>query len=103
MRVEKLQQPRKAAAGSRQEPGVVRQTAPAEGEPIVPQTQQVMEEGLRRANLVAALRRGQANKGAPGVDGMRVEALPEHRRPTWPALREPLLSETDVPAPVRAV
>jgi RNA-directed DNA polymerase len=103
MRVEKLQQPRKEAAGSRHEPGVVRQTAPAEGEPIVPQTQQLMEEVLRREHLFAALRRVQANKGAPGVDGMRVEELPEHLRQTWPAIREQLLSETYVPAPVRAV
>ena len=54
MRAEKLQRPRKEAAGSRHEPGVVRQTAPAEGEPIVPQTQTVMEKVLRRENLFAA-------------------------------------------------
>ena len=103
MRVEKRQQPRTEAAGSRHEPGVVRPTAPAEGAPIVPQTQQLMEEVLRREHLFAAFRRVQANKGAPGVDGMRVEELPEHLRQTWPAIREQLLSETYVPAPVRAV
>ncbi len=53
MRVEKLQRPRKEAAGSRHEPGVVRQTAPAEGESIVPQTESLMEEVLRRENLIA--------------------------------------------------
>ena len=54
MRVEKLQRPGKEATGSRHEPGVVRQTAPAEGEPIVPQTQPLMEEVLRREHLFAA-------------------------------------------------
>ena len=103
MRVEKLQRPRKEATGSRHEPGVVRQTSPAEGEIIVPQTQPLMEEVLRRENLFAALRRVQANKGAPGVDGMSVDELPEHLRQAWPKIREQLLSETYVPAPVRAV
>jgi RNA-directed DNA polymerase len=103
MRVEKLQRPRKEATGSRHEPGVVRQTAPAEGEIIVPQTQPLMEEVLRRENLFAALRRVQANKGAPGADGMSVDELPEHLRQAWPKIREQLLSETYVPAPVRAV
>lgn len=103
MRVEKLQRPRKEAAGSRHEPGVVRQTAPAEGESIVPQTQSLMEEVLRRENLFAALRRVQANKGAPGVDGMCVDKLPDYLRHAWPEIREQLLSETYVPSPVRTV
>ena len=103
MRVEKLQRPRKEATGSRHEPGVVRQTAPAEEESIGPQTQNLMEEVLRRENLFAALRRVQANYGAPGVDGMTVDALPVYLRHAWPEIREQLLSETYEPAPVRAV
>ena len=101
MRGEKRPRPRKEAAGSRHEPGVVRQTAPAAGESIAPQTQNLMEAGRRRENLFAALRRVQANKGAPGVDGMSVDELPEYRRPAWPEMRQQLLSETYVPAPVR--
>ncbi|MFQ5745152.1 MAG: reverse transcriptase domain-containing protein, partial [Acidobacteriota bacterium] len=62
-----------------------------------------MEEVLRRENLFAALRRVQANKGAPGVDGMSVDALPEYLQRAWPEIREQLLSETYVPSPVRAV
>ncbi len=103
MRVEKLQRPGKEAAGSRHEPGVVRQTAPAEGESIAPQTQSLMEEVLRRENLFAALRRVQANKGAPGVDGMSVDELPAYLPRAWPEIREQLLSETYIPSPVRAV
>ena len=77
MRAEKPQRPWKEAAGSRHEPGLVRQTATATAEPIGPQTQALMEEVLRRENLLKALRRVQSNKGAPGVDGMRVEDLPD--------------------------
>jgi RNA-directed DNA polymerase len=103
MRTETFQRPGKEATGSRHEPGVVHQTTPAEGESIVPQTQPLMEEVLRRENLFAALRRVQANTGAPRVDGMRVDELPDYLRHAWPGIREQLLSETYVPAPVRAV
>ena len=54
MRAEKFQRPRKEVTGSRHEPDVVRQTVPAEGESIAPQTQSLMEEVLRRENLCAA-------------------------------------------------
>jgi RNA-directed DNA polymerase len=103
MRDEKLQRPGKEATGSRHEPGVVRQTAPAEGEPIGLQTQNLMEEVLRRENLFAALSQVQANKGAPGVDGMSVDDLPDYLRRAWPEIRKQLLSETYVAAPVRTV
>src|ERR1043166_420751 len=103
MRAEKFQRPGKEAAGSRHEPEGVRQTAPAEGEVFGPQTQTLMEEVLRRENLLTALRRVQANHGAPGVDGMTVDELPAHLRQVWPQIREQLLSATYVPAPVRRV
>ena len=47
MGTETPQRPRKEAAGSRHEPGLVRQTAPASTDPIGPQTQTLLEEGLR--------------------------------------------------------
>ena len=58
---------------------------------------------LRRENLLKALRRVQSNKGAPGVDGMRVEELPDYLRKEWHTIREQLLSESYVPSPVREV
>jgi RNA-directed DNA polymerase len=103
MRVERLQRPRKEAAGSRHEPGVARQTAPADVEPIGPPTEALMEEGLRRENLRTALKRVQANKGAPGVDGMTVDELPDYLRKAWPAIREQLRQGTYAPSPVREV
>ena len=47
MGTETPQRPRKEAAGSRHEPGLVRQTAPASTDPIGPQTQTLLEEVLR--------------------------------------------------------
>ena len=90
MGTETPQRPRKEAAGSRHEPGLVRQTAPASTDPIGPQTQTLLEEGLRRENRRTALTRVQSNKGAPGVDGMRVEerACVRPRRPA-PSPRGP--------------
>jgi RNA-directed DNA polymerase len=103
MRAEKFQRLGKEAAGSRHGPGVARQAATAAAEIIGPPTEALMEEVLRRENLFAALKRVQANKGAPGVDGMTVDELPEYLREAWPAIREQLLEATYVPSPVRAV
>ena len=45
------------------------------------------EEIFSRPNLFAALERVQRNGGAPGVDGMTVEELPEHLKAHWPSIR----------------
>src|SRR6266536_1822902 len=65
--------------------------------------EQLMEEVCERENCQQALRRVKANKGSPGIDGMRVEALPGYLKQHWPALREQLLSGTYQPQPVRRV
>ena len=78
MGTETPQRPRKEAAGSRHEPGLVRQTAPASTDPIGPQTQTLLEEGLRRENLRTALkgleaaraRKATATGRAPGGGGL---------------------------------
>ena len=103
MRVERPQQPEKEAAGSRHELGAARQAVTADVDPIDPPTENLMEEVLRRENLLAALRRVQVNKGVPGIDGMTVDELPDYLRTAWPAIREQLLSATYVPSPVREV
>ncbi|SOE57246.1 hypothetical protein SAMN05414139_01171 [Burkholderia sp. D7] len=63
----------------------------------------LMEEVCERENLKQALKRVKANKGAPGVDGMTVQALPALLREHWPSIRATLLSGTYKPQPVRRV
>ncbi|MBV8470933.1 MAG: group II intron reverse transcriptase/maturase [Burkholderiaceae bacterium] len=63
----------------------------------------LMEEVCERGNLQQALKRVKANKGAPGVDGMTVQALPAYLREHWPSIRETLLNGTYKPQPVRRV
>ncbi len=65
--------------------------------------EKLMEEVCERRNLEAALRRVQANKGAPGLDRQTVEDLAEHLRQHWPAIRDQLLSGTYQPQPVKRV
>ncbi len=63
----------------------------------------LMEEVLRRENLLAAHARVVANSGAPGVDGMTVHELMAYCREHWPRIRKELLSGTYQPRPVRKV
>jgi RNA-directed DNA polymerase len=63
----------------------------------------VMQEVLQPENLEAALRQVQANKGAPGIDGMTVEQLPEHLQTHWPRIRQRLLEGSYAPQAVRRV
>jgi len=66
-------------------------------------TARLMEEVCERENLKRALRRVQANKGGPGIDGMTVEALPGFLREHWPVIRERLLAGAYRSQPVRRV
>jgi RNA-directed DNA polymerase len=63
----------------------------------------LMEEVCERENLKRALKRVKANKGAPGVDGVTVQALPALLREQWPSIRDTLLNGTYKPQPVRRV
>ena len=63
----------------------------------------MMEQVLAAENLQAAWRRVKANAGAPGIDGMTVEAFPVFCREHWPRLRSALMAGTYRPAPVRRV
>ena len=69
--------------------------------PVIPE--QGMEEVCGRENCLRALRRVKANKGSPGIDGMKVGELPGYLKQHWPAIREQLLSGTYEPQPVRRV
>ena len=65
--------------------------------------EQLMEEVCGRENCQQALRRVKANKGSPGIDGMKVSELPGYLKQHWLAIREQLLSGTYQPQPVRRV
>jgi RNA-directed DNA polymerase len=65
--------------------------------------EQRMEEVCGRENCQQALRRVKANKGSPGIDGMKVSELPDYVKQHWPTIREQLLSGTYRPQPVRRV
>jgi len=67
------------------------------------QTDSLMEEVCQRDNLWKALKRVQANKGSPGVDGITVKQLPGYLKRHWPKIREQLLSGTYRPQPVKRV
>jgi hypothetical protein len=56
-----------------------------------------------RQNLSTALKRVESNRGAPGVDGMRVEALRPYLKDHWPEVRETLESGRYRPSPALRV
>src|ERR1035438_10295208 len=66
-------------------------------------TNRLMEEVCKRDNLKAALRRGKANKGSPGADGVDVIGIKDYLKQHWPAIRGQLLNRTYEPKPVRRV
>jgi RNA-directed DNA polymerase len=71
--------------------------------PERPRADAQMELICERENLKRALQRVRKNKGAPGVDGMTVEELPDHLRREWSRIREQLLAGTYQPESVRRV
>jgi RNA-directed DNA polymerase len=68
-----------------------------------PETLQLMEAVVERENMKAAWRRVKGNKGAPGVDGMTVDALLPYLRERWSGIKEDLLAGRYQPSPVRKV
>lgn len=56
-----------------------------------------------KENLLAALRRVEANRGAPGIDGMTTEELRPWVAQNWPEVWAELDAGTYRPAPVRQV
>lgn len=83
--------------------GRVRQADAARRETSVTETSRLMEEVLRRENLIRAHARVMQNGGAAGVDGMTVDDLMPHCQQHWARIRADLLYATYVPQPVRRV
>ncbi|WP_422475313.1 group II intron reverse transcriptase/maturase [Endozoicomonas sp. ALB032] len=59
---------------------------------------------LEPANLLKAWKQVRSNKGAPGIDGVTIDAYPDFAKQHWPSVRQALLDGTYKPSPVlRAV
>jgi RNA-directed DNA polymerase len=63
----------------------------------------LMEEVVERDNTEKAPKRVMANRGSPGVDGMRAHELPGRLAEDWSEIRQQLLNGTYHPSPVRRV
>jgi len=63
----------------------------------------LLERMLEPENLEAALRRVEENRGAPGIDGVRVEDLRSYLIAHWGRIRAELVAGTYRPSPVRRV
>jgi group II intron reverse transcriptase/maturase len=67
------------------------------------EAERLMETIISRGNMMAALSRVVANKGAPGIDEMSVTALKGYLQQEWSRIREELLAGTYRPQPVLKV
>ncbi len=61
------------------------------------------ERILARDNLITVLKRVEANRGAPGIDGISTDQLRDYIRTHWSSIRAQLLEGTYRLAPVRRV
>jgi RNA-directed DNA polymerase len=102
-RAEMPEDSRKVVGGTGKTKERERQAFTVVKEKTQPEAERVLEEVLRRENMVSALRRVRSNKGAPGMDGMTVEELVPYLKTEWPRIREELLKGTYEPMPVRQV
>ena len=60
----------------------------------------LLSSALEPANLVQAWKQVKSNKGAPGIDGITIEAYPDFAKQHWPTVRQALLDGTYRPSPV---
>jgi group II intron reverse transcriptase/maturase len=97
----------RSASANRSVPGVEgTRDEPAAGERPVPESTSnatLLERVLSRANLKRALKQVRSNRGAPGIDGMSVDALPGYLKEHWPEIRAQLVAGSYRPQPVRRV
>ncbi|PNZ77194.1 group II intron reverse transcriptase/maturase, partial [Staphylococcus microti] len=63
----------------------------------------LMELVVRPSNIEKAIKRVKKNKGAPGIDGMKVSELNGHFVQYFPQIRKKLLDGTYKPQAVRKV
>ena len=63
----------------------------------------LMEQMLTRDNLITALKKVEANRGAAGIDGITTRKLREYVMQHWEEIRQALREGTYRPLPVRRV
>lgn len=102
-RVEMPESPRRVGGGTADGTGVERHGATAPIENAEQETMALMQQVVRRGNMLAAYKRVVRNGGAAGVDGMPVEDLWAYCQEHWAGVRQELLSGTYRPQPVRQV
>ena len=68
-----------------------------------PPEQHLLERILATENMELAWKRVRANKGAPGVDGITIDAFPDRFRPLWSDIRASLATGSYLPKPVLRV
>ncbi|MBK9021561.1 MAG: group II intron reverse transcriptase/maturase [Sulfuritalea sp.] len=77
--------------------------AGSSGPPESIHTQALYAQVVERGNLQRALKQVRRNKGAPGIDGMTVDELPEYLKHHWLEIRAQLDAGTYRPQPVLRV
>jgi RNA-directed DNA polymerase len=102
-RAERPERPQRVGGGTAERTGDERQAGTARGGNVGAEASLLMEEVLRRENVLRAYNRVVQNGGAPGFDGMSVEELMPYCRKHWARIREELLQGTYVPQPVLRV
>jgi retron-type reverse transcriptase len=90
---------RKLAALTAQDEAVTGE--PGHAESIQPQA--LLARVFERGNMQRALKQVRRNKGAPGIDGMTVDELPEYLKYHWLEIRAQLDAGTYRPQPVKRV
>ena len=63
----------------------------------------LIEQILAKNNVREALNRVVSNKGASGIDGMKVEELRDYMNANWTSIKQSILERRYKPAPVRRV
>ena len=92
-------------------PETAKATTKPKGEvrPVVAQAEkessyvELLEKILTRDNLLEAWQRVKANRGADGIDGMKIEDFPDFLCQLWDMIRRKLLDGSYAPSPVRRV
>ena len=77
--------------------------AGSSGQPESIHTQALYAQVMERGNLQRALKQVRRNKGAPGIDGMTVDELPEYLCHHWLEIRAQLDAGKYRPQPVLRV